>query len=111
MYSFSEDEFVAQVKASKIAGEPTIELQDMMEEMIIVESRYDKLTADDKNKMIESSICDFESGGLLERLVKNAKLDLGHVFEFFHSSIRCTFSRFKIKLKIKIKLNREKSDE
>jgi len=101
MYSFTEEEFSEQIRASKSDGVPTTELQDMLEEIIMVKSYekgHEKLSGPERLEMVYSSANDFESGGLLERMVEQTKLDLGHVFDFYQDSIGCTFARYKAKL-------------
>lgn len=97
MYSFTDEEFIAQVKKSKGWGEPTTELLDMMEELIMDEARLTAGDCQDKVALVESSISDFESNGLLQGLVNNAQLDVDDVVENFRSSICCTFNHYKRK--------------
>lgn len=97
MYSFTDEEFAAQVKTSKEWGDPTAKLMDMMEELIIDEARtMYAMPRFKKGPMVDASIKDFESSELLQGLVNNAQLDLGatNVVDNFISAICCTFKHF-----------------
>lgn len=90
MYTFTEEEFLAEVVMSRGWGESTDALLEMMEELIIEEARSVQMANTNKAAMIESSIDDFESN-LLQNLIMNTYLESGDVISDFKSSICCTF--------------------
>jgi len=95
--SFTEEDFIKQVKKSRSWGGPTTELLEMMEEMIIDEARKVGGDCIDKTYMVESSLADFESNDLLINMVNNVYLETGNIIENFRSSICCTFKHYNRK--------------
>ena len=96
MYTFTEEEFLAEVTMSRGWGESTDALLEMMEELIIEEARSVQMPSTKKAAMIESSMDDFESN-LLQNLIMNTYLESGDVISDFKSSICCTFKHHKRK--------------
>ena len=100
MHTFTEEDFIAQIKKSKSWGEPTNELFEMMEELIIeVANELGDPDCNVNAGLVEASLNDFESNDLLQNLVDNCSLLFpAQVIADFKSSVCCTFKHHKRRL-------------